>query len=60
MKIKISKLTICQKLPNIVNKKRDLLMAFVGKGFYLSGLVDAHLYYPRIDTRYLFTPNKEV
>ena len=40
IKVKISKLTISQKLPNVVNKNKVLLMAFNGKGLYPSVMVD--------------------
>ena len=50
-------MTIKQEFTKIVDK--DLLMAFDGKSLYPSAMVDDESYYPRIETRYLFTPDKE-
>ena len=60
VKKKLALLTINQELANIVNRNKALLLAFNVKSLYLSANVDKDSYYPRIETGYQFTPNKEL
>ena len=58
-KSKLALLSINQEIAKIVNKNKDILMAYDGRSLYPSAIVDKDRYYPRIETGYLFTPDKK-
>ena len=59
-KVQLSKMTKNQESGEIVKKNKDLLMAFAGESLHPFAVVDKDSHYPRIDTGYVFTPDKEV
>ena len=60
VKTKLDNLSVNYEFAKILNENEDLLKAFDGKSFFLSAMVYKGSYYPRIETGYLITPNKEI
>ena len=50
--------SINQEIAKIVDKNKDLFIAFDGESFYIGAMIDKETYYPRFETGYQFNPDK--